>query len=185
MKKSYLKTVVPAVLLLPVALFVVLSIRSQLPDSHPLMKIYAQKITGLKTVSMSDAQKAQSGGREATFLRKEIFKNPTEYASFPLIQKARNFLGVIPNKIVEAVAQADFAISGAGIKTFYKAQYKPGTGKIVNLIAIPQLRMSKMGQIKKPKDWLNPNNFGYPGIYPYYFPLTLRKTPYGDIIYRV
>jgi len=185
MNKKYLKVVVPTVLLLPVALFVVLSVRGSLPETHPLMKIYAKKATSVKTIPMTDLQRSQAGGSEATFLLKNMFNNPVEYPSIPLIQKAGALLGEIPKTLPETIGQADFAISGTGIKTFYKLQYKQGAGPAVNIVAIPQLRSSKMGQIPNPKNWLKPNDFGYPGKYPYYFPLVIRKTPYGDIIYRV
>ena len=185
MNQKYLKVVVPAVLLLPVVLFVAISIKSSLPDTHPLMQIHAKKVTGVKIIPMTDAQRSKAGGSESNFLLSKMFSKPDEYTTFPLIQKKKALLGVAPIKIADVAPQADFAISGAGIKTFYKLQNRPRAGKEAMMVAIPQLRGSKMGKIPNPKDWLKPNDFAYPGKYPYYFPLLLRKTPYGDIVYRV
>jgi len=96
---------------------------------------------------------------------------------------------VIPNSFANVEPVADLAIAESGKKTFYKFQFLSG-GMEVDLVAIPENRMSNMGQLPK-NEWLTPNDIDYPGKpfpaknFPHKFKFTAINTPAGDIDYWV
>jgi len=189
MKKLYRKLLFTTALLTPLALFFGLSLRSHPPDDSPLLKVFTGKASGLKVAVMTDERKALANGNEKLVLLQSIFSNAPEFSSFPLIQKRGEFLGTVPNSFADVEPIADLSISEARKKTFYKFQFFSG-GVAVDLVAIPENRMSNMGKLPKSK-WLRPKDIDYPGKsfprknFPYRFKFTAVNTPAGDIDYWV
>lgn len=189
MKKLYRHLIIATVLAIPVLLYFGPSLRSHPAENSPLLKVFVGKASGLKIKEMTDELKNLADGDERLFLLQSMFAPAPEYASFPLIQKQGEFLGVVPRAWQEIEPLADLAITEPGKKTFYKFQYLSG-GVEVELVAIPEDKMTNMGQL--PKDqWLTPNDIEYPGKrfpdrnFPYRFRFTAVGTPAGDINYWV
>jgi len=191
MKKKYFILVSTAITL-PIVLFIAHSLKSHPQDTHPILEIHAGKATGVKTFTMNITQLAYAQGDERRFLREQMFAAAPEYPSFALIQKEKNYLGVMPTSFQDVEPFADFEItvmqpmednSRNTMKTFFKLQYFADQPE-ATVVAIPELRLSQMGKVAK-KDWKTPNAFGFSGTFPYYFKLIVPNTPAGDIVYRV
>ena len=183
MNKSHHKTIISSTILIGFVLFITLSLRSHPAENSPMMKVFTGKASGLKIIQMNDERRALANGNEKMVLRQSMFSNAPEFPSFPLIQKKGEHLGTIPTSFADVEAVPDLAISSAGMKTFYKFQFLSG-GVSVDLIAIPENRMSDMGKLPKNK-WLRPEDVGHRGLFPYRFKLTAVGTPDGDIVYWV